>query len=291
MTITHEYTESLSVTEQFALITDIQNVPTTVTVQEDGSEYVVYSVTPASDLAGAKLMAAFWPAITAAARRTKLRGNQEEAEAVALEAFVRAVREFDLTADTPFHHIVPNVMRNAVSRADREESTPLTIPETQVARYHRVMHAHGLSVAAAHDAIKADPAAWLLSPEAFLTIHLALHETSPIDAPRTWGGDDAAEVVGTETASHEEAIVARDYARWLLAQTTDRQESICRLAYGFTDGYTESLRVSHGYREGDVLDDLQTADCLEMARSTVARDRLKALATMRTATENEMADE
>lgn len=286
MTIFSGNTESLSVPEQFALITDIQNVPTTNYTHADGSTYTIYGVTPASEAAGERLMAAFMPAIRSAARRTKLRGNEEEAEAVALEAFVRAVREFDLTADTPFHHIVPNVMRNAVSRSDREESTVLTIPETQVARYHRVMHAHGLSVDAALGGVKADSSKWLLSPEAFLTIHLALNSTASLDTP-----SDAYEDELQAPEPMEDGFIRREYVRWLLDQTTDRQARICRLAYGFADGYTESLRVSHGYRAGDVLEDLQVADCLDMARSTVARDRLKALTTMRTAADAAIAEE
>lgn len=286
MTLTHAHTENLSVNEQFALITDIQNVPTTVQVLADGTEYVTYGVTAASEAAGEKLLSAFWPAIRAAARRTKLRGNEDEAEAVALEAFVRCVREFDLTADTPFHHIVPNVMRNAVSRTDREESTALTIPETQVARYHRALHAHGLDVTATLAAVKLDPAKWLLSPEAFLTIHLALTASEPLDAPSAEAHDELA-----APEPMEDAIVTREYARWLLAQTTDRQESVCRLAYGFADLHTERLRVSHGYREGDVLDDLQVADCLDVPRSTVNRERNKALATMRAAAEKSLNDE
>ena len=284
--ITMPKTENLSVNEQFALITDIQNVPTTVTVQEDGSEFVTYGVTPASEAAGEKLMAAFWPAIRAAARSTKLRGNEEEAEAVALEAFVRAVREFDLTGDTPFHHVVPNVMRRAVRAADRQDSTQVTIPDVQVKRYFRVFNEHGRDAATALAAVRLAPEVWLLSPEAFLTIHLALQNSTSLDAPASTVHEELA-----APAPMEDTVITREYVRWLLDQTTDRQQAVCRLAYGFADLDTENLRVSHGYREGDVLEDLQVADCLGVPRSTVNRERNKALATMRTAAENSTRDE
>lgn len=292
MTITPAHTENLSATEQFALITDIQNVPTTVTVQEDGSEYVVYGVTPASDAAGAKLTAAFMPAIRAAARLAPLKGREgysiEDGESVALEEFVLAVREFDLTADTPFHHTLPTRLRFAVLRAVREEATTVSVPAAQVARYHRMMHAHGMDASAALAAAEADPAKWSLSGPGFMAVHRAMTSTA---LDRGTGEDGNDFPAGASTDSPEDDIVNRDYARWLLDQTTDRQNRICRLAYGFTDRDTENLRVTHGYREGDVLEDLQVADCLEMARSTVNRDRIKALATMRAAAENEMADE
>ncbi|MFC0623803.1 hypothetical protein [Kribbella deserti] len=288
MTITVENTQSLSVSEQYALITDIQNVPTTVTIQDDGSEYVTYGVTPASEAAGAQLLAAFMPAIRAAARRTKLKGNEEEAEAVALEAFVRAVREYDLTSDTPFHHIVGNVMRNAVSRSDRDESTSLTIPEVQVARYHRLMHANGGDVRRAYEAASAgrdSAGGGLLSKDAFLTIHLALNSSSSLDAPSA--AVHEAELEAPEATA--DTIVRREYVGWLLGQATRRQEQICRLAYGFTDHNTQRLRVLRGYRQDDVLEDMQVADCLDMSRSTVQRDRMKALATMRGAAEKSLA--
>lgn len=302
MTIRVSDTENLSASEQFALITDIQNVPTTVTIQEDGSEYVVFGVTPASEAAGARLVSAFWPAITAAARRTKLKGNAEEAEAVALEAFVRAVREYDLTTDTPFHHTIGTRLTRAVLLADREEASTLTVPATQVARYHRAMHANGLDVAAAYADCQADAAKWDLSGPGFAAVWRALTGGTSLQAEGAYASGSSADGASTrydvEHSTGTPAVtdpvddfVTRQYVSWLLTKTTERQERICRLAYGFTDGVTERLRVTHGYREGDVLEDLQVADCLEMARSTVNRDRTKALATMRTAAENAMADE
>ncbi|MGW5402673.1 hypothetical protein [Streptomyces sp. NPDC003952] len=297
MTLTHAQiqTENLSVNEQYALITDIQNVPTTVQTLADGTEYVTYGVTPASEAAGERLMAAFAPAIRAAARRTKLKGNEEEAESVALEAFVRCVREYDLTADTPFHHIVPNVMRQAVALADREQYT-VTIPETQVARYHRVMHASGNDASVALAAVTLDQQRWLLSREAFMAVHYAVSGSTSLDSAT--GEDYAHTTAGVavfesalDVESPEDEVVTREYVRWLFAQVSDRQEGVCRLAYGFRDHNTENLRVMHGYREGEVLDDLQVADCLDMARSTVNRERLKALAAMRTAAEKSLAEE
>jgi DNA-directed RNA polymerase specialized sigma subunit len=291
------HTGNLPVNEQYALITDIQNVPTTVTVQEDGSEYVVYGVTPASEAAGEKLLAAFMPAIKAAARRTKLRGNEDEAEAVALEAFVRAVREYDLTSDTPFHHIIRNVLRNAISVSDTQESTAVTIPEGQVDRYHRQMHAHGNDVRAAYAAATAarndDGSRVLLSKEAFLTIHLALHGTSSLDVahPETSELASPADAALTVADSVEDGVIRREYVRWLLDQPTERQAQICRLAYGFTDIQTGNACVLKGYRSGDVLEDLQVADVLDMARSTVNRERGKALATMRAAAEKSLENE
>lgn len=285
--------QTLTVNEQYALITDVQNVPTTVEILEDGSEYVTYGVTPASEAAGAKLLAAFWPAIIGAARTTKLRNNEDDAEAIALEAFVRCVREFDLTGDTPFHHIVPNVMRRAVKAADRAESTPLNIPDAVVKRYWRVYNEHGQDIAAAAESVRADvelpwnSRKWLIeSVEALLTIHVAMHDTASLNAP---AGDGIEGIPLVE--STEDRVVREDYVRWLLAQTTDRQESVCRLAYGFTDAASDAARLDHGYREGDVLDDSQVADCLDMSRPTVQRERDKALKTMRAAAEAAIAGE
>jgi hypothetical protein len=282
-------TENLSVTEQYALITDIQNVPTTVEIQEDGSEYVTFGVTPASEAAGAKMVAAFWPAIQAAARLAPLKGREgyslEDGESAALEEFVRAVREYDLTSDTPFHHTLSTRLRFAVLRAVREDATVFSVPAVQIARYHRAMHGNGLDAASALEDVKANPGKWDLTAPAFMAIHRAMTGGFSLS-------EDGAGVLDTlVTESPEDAVIRREYVRWLLDQTTDRQETICRLAYGFTGQDTESLRVSHGYREGDVLEDLQVADCLDMARSTVNRERLKALATMRAAAEKSLENE
>lgn len=284
---------TLSVNEQYALITDVQNVPTTVTALDDGSEYVTYGVTPASEAAGERLVAAFWPAIEGAARLCKLEATRDDAEAVALEAFVVAVREYDLTSDTPFHHTVAARLKHAVLLADRAE-TRTHIPPVQVARYHRVMHAHGMDADAVAETLRAGAGKWLLSREAFLSIHYVMRGNEIPDSP--YGGahlmssEEYVDVVDTALTPEDE-IVTRDYARWLLAQTTDRQEAVCRLAYGFQDAASDRARVAHGYREGDVLDDLQVGDCLDVPRSTVNRERNKALATMRAAAEKALAEE
>lgn len=284
---------TLTPNEQYALITDVQNVPTAVEVLEDGSEYVTYGVTPASEAAGARLLAAFWPAITKAARLAKLEATKDDAESVALEAFVVAVREYDLTSDTPFHHTIAGRLKHAVLLADREE-TRTYIPPVQVARYHRVMHACEMDADAAAEALRTEGRKWLLSREAFLAIHYVMRGNEIPDSP--YGGahlqtsDEYVDVVDPALSIEDEAAT-RDYARWLLSHTTDRQESVCRLAYGFTDLASDSLREAHGYRAGDVLDDLQVGDCLDVPRSTVNRERNKALKTMRAAAEAAIREE
>jgi hypothetical protein len=288
--LTTATTQSLSVEEQYRLLTDVQNVPTTITVQDDGSEYVVYGVTPASESAGGQLLAAFMPAIRAAARRTKLKGNEEEAEAVALEEFVRAVREYDLTSSTPFHHTIATRLTRAVMLADREEASAVTIPAVQIARYHRALHAHDLDPTAAMRACAEDPKRWLLSGDAFRAVHTAMsrpafHGGGPFRDERVNEAHDAY-AAGEPAVSTEDEVLDREHARWLLSQTTDRQERISRLAYGFTDLPTQSLRVAKGYRESEPLDDGQVADCLGTSRPTVGRERNAALATMRAAHES-----
>jgi DNA-directed RNA polymerase specialized sigma subunit len=284
---------TLTAEEQFALITDVQNVPTTVETRydEDGNayEYVTYGVTAASEAAGARLIEAFMPAIRNAARLAPKKGRAgytaEDGESVAMEEFVRAVREFDLTADTPFHHTLSTRLRFAVLRSVREEATQVTVPAVVIARYHRAMHANGLDAAATLAAINAHPGKWDLSASAFMAVHRAMTATElEYDY-------EAAHAGSTEAPSHEDTIVDREYARWLLEQTTERQQAICRLAYGFRDTASDTARLAHGYREGDALEDLQVADCLDMARSTVNRERGKALKTMRAAAEKEIAGE
>lgn len=291
---------TLTPNEQFALITDVQNVPTTVTVQDDGTEYVTYGVTPESEAAGARLVEAFMPAIEGAARRTKLDGQYEDAFGMAMEEFVRAVREFDLTADTPFHHTIRARLDHAVQLGDRVESSAVSVPAVQIARYYRALHAHDLDAVSALRSCEEDSSRWLLSGEAFRAVHAALSRPTyhgngtgagVFRDERANESVDPFEAVASVAPSPEDEILNREYARWLLSKTTDRQESVCRLAYGFTDGASDSLRVLKGYREGDVLEDLQVADCLDMTRPTVQRERGKALKTMRAAAEKEIAGE
>lgn len=266
-------TENLSVNEQYALITDVQT----------GS--------PAADAAWARLTEAFAPAVRAAARSTKLKNNEEDAEATAWLAFSEAVMAYDLTADTPFHHIVPNVMRRAVRAQDRQDSAQASIPDVQVKRYFRAYNENGQDVAAAYRQCQADPTRWLLTGEAFAALHYAIHGSASMDAPSA----HAAEAVGGlgTYADPAEQFVTRDHVRWLLAQVSDRQELICRLKYGFEDLDTENLSVmlAKGYRPGDVLEDLQVADVLGMSRATVQRQRNDALKTMRAAEEKEITGE
>lgn len=297
--LTAQDTHALSVNEQYALITDVQNVPTHDVTHADGTVYRVYGVTPASEAAGARLVEAFWPAIDGAAWRTKLAGQHEEALSVALEEFVRAVREYDLTSDIPFHHSIRVRLERAVMLTDRVEATQVTVPAVQIARYYRLLHAHALDAVAAAAAADADPGKWLMSGATFRAVHAATSRPS-YHGNNTGAGtfrDDRANedldapAWDAPTTSPEDEIVDREYARWLLSQTTERQESVCRLAYGFQDYETDTLRVTKGYREGDVLDDIQVADCLGMSRPTVQRERTKALKTMRAAAEKAIREE
>lgn len=291
---------NLTANEQFALITDVQNVPTYDVTHADGSVYRIYEMTPASEAAGAALIEAFMPLIESAARKTKLAGQYEDAYGDAMEAFVRAVREYDLTSDTPFHHTIKARVERAVMLGDRVESSSVTVPAVQIARYYRLLHAFDLDATLAARAAEEDPSKWLLSGPAFLAVHAALSRPSyhgngtgngHFRDERANDSMDPFDVIASVAPSAEDEVLDREYARWLLDQTTDRQQSVCRLAYGFQDAASETARAAKGYRLGEVLEDLQVADCLGMSRPTVQRERGKALKTMREAAEAAIREE
>lgn len=282
-------TETLSVDDQRALVLAAQAVPASVdTDPETGEERVTYGTTPAADAALERLTTAFLPALHKAARSVTVL-DRDEAFSVALEAFLVAVREYDVDSERPFAAEVPTRLLRAVKRAERT-SDVIVIKENVAAVYGRLMREHDGDTLAAYAACKREESG--LAAATFLAIHNVLGGLGSLDV--SVDSEDTPAAYRIEGSLGDE-IAARDYdhvvdealVRYLFGLVTDEEEAILRLAYGFFDSATETVRLAAGYRIGELLSDAQIAGALGLSRPTTNRRRLAALALMREVLEAE----
>lgn len=268
-------TETLTAAEVTSLIATAQDIPVSVSTDADGHEVTRYSPTADADAALTRLVTAFLPAMHRAARRGEDNLGTEDAFAVAYEAFVLAVRRHDPEGPAHFIQTISTVLFRAVADASRMGDL-VSVKEDVSLRYWRLMGKHDHNVNAAYAECVATNNGF--NPSTFLAVHAAVGATADIDmTPDLVDEDDFVNTIAT-----------REYALWLLSQTADVQESILRLRYGFDDSATSNLLAAWNADEsrvllsvGDVLDDLQVADVLGMARSTVNRQARQALSSMR----------
>ena len=271
-------TEFLSVEEQAALIGDAQDVPVEIVVDEDGTERAVYGRTAASEAALDRLTRAFLPAIHKAARASKAQ-TFEEAESVVLEAFVNAVRRFDLTSSVPFSATISTILFRAVSDSDRT-SDLIVVSEAVAARYWRLIHKHDGDVAAAYEEAQRETSHHL-GGATFLAVHNIIGGLGSIDPLIAADDEGSARFYLAATEGHEAQIVDRDRIRRLFDVVSEQEGTIVRLAYGFSDSATETLRVAHGFSDGECLSDLAISEVVGLGRATTNRRRLGALAAMK----------
>jgi hypothetical protein len=251
------------------------------------------------------LTSSFMPAIRRAARAAKVL-EEDDAIQVAVEAFLTLVRTFDADGERPFAPVVPTHLQHAISRADRTNSSIVTVRKDAALKYWRVYHKYDEDADAAYNACRAGTEE--LPAYSFLAVHNAFNETISFDWTGTRGsggtGDDEAQgasysahdtdqqlggYVGMNlaTPSHEDLVALQDEVRWLFTLVAPLDESILRLYYGFLDDASELLRLDSGYRVGQELSDDQVAHALSRTRPTVNRRRTLALAVMRAALEAE----
>lgn len=271
-------TESLSVVEMWSLIADVQDVPVTVTAEEDGAERVTYGVTRASELALERLTTAFIPAIRKACRSAKVL-DEEDAFSIALTEFVAAVRRYDLGSDVPFSATISTILRYALSDADRT-SDIIVIKENVAARYWRLMHKHDHDLQAAYAECRDTSNGF--DPATFLAVHRALSVDS-MDALLSVDSDAFAASNIHRDLGPEASLVEADLVSWLFTRVDDRQETVLRLRYGFCDLATENLLVDSGFHVGEVLTDIAVAEVAGLGRATVQREKAKGLSAMREA--------
>ena len=277
-------TEFLTVGDQRTLIAAAQDVAVDVFSDPDGEERITYGTTPASEAAMSHLTTSFIAAIRKAAARSTMLGH-DEAFAVALAEFVEAIRRHDLDADLPFSATIATVMAWAVQRADR--SSDLVVVRDTVAKvYWRIMHAHDLDAAAAYATCRNTVNG--LSPSTFMAVHCVLGGVDSIDPILRAEDDDRAprHALAAAVGSDEASVVQADLVDWLWTLVSARQQAILRLRFGFRDDATEILRLDYGFRMGEELTDEAIAAVLVgMGRSTVQKERIRALRIMRDALE------
>jgi RNA polymerase sigma factor (sigma-70 family) len=296
----------LSTDEQRTLIAAAQDVPCSVVTDIDEAtgreaERWVYGRTPAADAAMTTLLERFSPAISAVVRAVLSSKSglmdEDDAAAICQERFIRAVREHDLSTPGSFSASISPLMRYELLSRIRVDGTLLSVNETVVARYFRLMHKHNNDVRAAYAECLGSETSTDVNAATFLSIHRALSIMETLD----WSaGDDECDFSSREAAfidaaeRFDEQIANRDLVRWLFAQVSDREAQILRLRFGFSDLATENLRSAAGFRNDHsdmVLSDREVAQILGSTRPTVQRAQARAISTMRAAMDRLVEDE
>jgi len=276
-------TEFLSVARQAELIAAAQSAPVELFVSEDGTESLRYGYSPASENALEELVRSFLPVISKEARRSK-RLDFEDAEATLLAEFVATVRLHDLASPVPFSKTIGTILSRKISDTDRT-SDLVPVKESVAVYYWRLMHRHDYDVAAAYEEVKTTANG--IAPATFLAVHAIVSGVDSIDVSigAADAGDEAAVRAASLGRSFEDRVALRAEVDWLFTLVDDRAESVLRLVFGFADSATETFRLAHGFQIGEELTDAQAAYVLGITRPTAQRDRVKALAVMRSAIE------
>ncbi|GAA0627548.1 hypothetical protein HPO96_37130 [Kribbella sandramycini] len=269
-------TETLDPQTVSRLIEAAQDVPVT-----DDGERITYGRTPESEAAMERLVMAFLPMLHRASRRGQANMGKEDAFATAYEAFVLAVRRHDTAGDVHFTRTISTIVYRTVADAART-SDIVTVTEDVSLRYWRLIHKHGGDVDAAYAECRATNNGF--TPYTFLAAHRAISATHSFDASLP------ASAYAVSTPGPEEAVIEADLVDWLFGLVEVDAESILRLRFGFQDASSETLRATHGYRVGELLDDAQAAHCLGLTRPTAQRKRSKAIDAMRVGMQ-QLADE
>lgn len=279
-------TAFLSVSDQADLISVAQDVPVNVFTDEEGVERVTYGTTPASDNALGLLTTSFISAIRKAASASAML-DADEAFAVALVEFVASVRSYDLSSTIPFSASIAVTLKRRVWEADR--SADLIVVRDTVAKvYWRIMHAHDGDAAAAYETCRTSVNG--LSASTFMSVHNVFGGVETLDPAPTSEDSGPRHALAAAIGSAEKAVCQTDLVEWLFTLVSSKESTILRLAYGFRDDATEILRLDNGFQMGEELTDLAISAIVGGAGSTVQKQRVRALDTMRSAIEADDAD-
>jgi len=276
-------TEFLSVADQADLIAAAQEAPVTFVLDEAGDERTVYGKTAASESALERLTLAFMPVIEKEARRSKV-GDPDDVLGTVLAEFVATVRRHDTTSPIPFSKTIGTILGRCVSDTART-SDLVQIKESAAAYYWRLIHKHDGDFSAAYAEVKESGTG--LAPATFLSIHSVIGGIDSID-PLISAEDSSGprHALATALEGPEGYVVDRAMVAHLFTLVGEQERTILRLAYGFRDHATETLRLAAGFKIGEALTDLEVAACgigAGIGRATVNRRRLAALAVMREA--------
>ena len=241
-----------------------------------------YRTTPEADDAMAQLIQGFLPLIHKVARTSRVL-EEDEALQTCLEEFLTVVRDYEVGSALPFKAGVRVRLMRVIGDTGRTSGL-IAVKKDAVYRYRLIMDKHGWNL----DAAYADCVNYEFTKDTFLAVHRALGIDS-LDVALTDDEGNAntsmheAHLIDPEP-SPEAQTVQTETVRYLLGLVPHDQESIVRLAYGFSDLPTENARLAAGLRaDGSPLTDREVAIVLGMTTPTVNRRRNTALQTMREA--------
>lgn len=202
-------------------------------------------------------------------RMAKVEGLEwEEVEAALLEAFLRAIDDYDFQSGNRLAHEIRFRFTNAIAQVSRGKDA-LTISTRQKALFYQILYKDANGVwSVALDLAEKHPK---MSRETMVAIAQALNVGPIADVETTLWNQGA-------TASDYETV---EFVNWLRDGLNNRERMVIDLHYGLDHDEASELRLVAGYGYNDDLSIPQVASVLNVHRQTAWRVHNEAINKMR----------
>jgi hypothetical protein len=222
--------------------------------------------TASAQAAKEKLIAAYAGVINRAAHVPGL--DWEEVEAELIEAFLRAIMEYDFQSNNRLNYEIKLRFTNAIARISAGRDA-LKIPTRTKALFYQILYKEaGGSWSDALDIVEHHP---LMTHATFVAIGQAMQLGTVSDVTSSiWGQEPS-----------KSNLEITQFVEWLLACLNERERVVIDLHYGFDAEDATKLRLAHGFGYDDVLEIPQIAALLNVHRQTAWRIHNSAIDKMR----------
>jgi hypothetical protein len=192
----------------------------------------------------------------------------EEVEAELIEAFLRAIMEYDFQSNNRLNYEIKLRFTNAIARISAGRDA-LKIPTRTKALFYQILYkeADG-SWSQALDIVDHHP---LMTHATFVAIGQAM-QLGPVS-------DVTSSIWGQEPSRSNLEIT--QFVEWLLSCLNDRERMVIDLRYGFDHEPANDLRLTSGFGYDDALEIPQIAALLNVHRQTAWRIHNSAIDKMR----------
>ena len=224
--------------------------------------------TAAAQQAKEKLIAAYSPVIN---RMAKVQGlDWDELESALIEAFLRAIEEYDFTSGNRLSHEL-RFRFMAVTRQLQTQQVAFSIPSATRALFYSILYRHaGGSWTKALEILDE----FEMTRETFVAAGEALHGVESLAHVDRF---NEAPMWLVDVPDYE--LV--EFVRWLRDGLNERERLVVDLHFGFDEEDANALRLSEGYDEQDDLTIPQVAAVTNTHLRTTWRIRAAALDKMR----------
>ena len=203
-------------------------------------------------------------------RYAKQAAEWEDLEAELIEAFLRAINEYDFQSGNRLSHEI-RFRFMAATREYHSKQEAFSIPSTTRALFYSILYRHAEGSWTRALEILSE---FEMSRDTFVAINEALHGVSSISHV-----DRFSEKPVWDTRIADFELV--EFVRWLKLCLNERERVVIDLHFGFDDEEANTLRLTEGYGFQDDLTIPQVASVLNMHIRTTWRVRSAALEKMR----------